>query len=276
MAGVLSVGVGTKEFPAAAAPLEFLDGVGHFFVPVVAVAVDEKQVLPCFALAGARLDSGHVEAVLAEWPHDLVQGADLVLDADNEARAVVFCGGTALAAQHKKPSGVCGVILDVVVYDLKVVTLGGERPGDGGAGLVLGGLLGGAGGGGGLDNLDRRQVLLHPDTALGQRLRVGVEPANLRAAVAADEAVLNGHDNLRHDLERAVNKQVQRMCDDALGGVLDWHHAVVGPVFLHLVEDVLDGFLRRVAQARAKLENGGLVGVCRLGAEIGNGERLLE
>ena len=266
------VGVGAENLDEAADALEFLDGVGHFFVFVVAVAVDEKQVFPCLALAGAGFDAGHVEAVFAERPHHLVQGADLVLDADDEAGAVVFRGGTALAAEHEKPGGIRGAVLDVVVDDLEVVTLGGERPGDGGAGLVLGGLLGGAGGGRGLDDLDRRQVLLHPDAALGQRLRVGVEPPDFRAAIAADEAMLDRHDDLRDDLERAVDEQVERVGDDALGGVLDRHHAIVGPVFLHLVEDVLDGFLRRVAQARAKPANGGLMGVGGLRAEVGHGK----
>ena len=159
-AGLIPVGVGAEDFHEAADPLEFLDGVGHFLVVVVAVAVDEKQVLPRLALAGTRLDAGHVEPVLAERPHDLVQCTDLVLDADDEAGAVVFRGGTALAAQHKKPGGVRGVVLNVVVDDLQVVALGGQRPGNGGTGLVLGGFLGGAGGGGGLDDLDRRQVLV--------------------------------------------------------------------------------------------------------------------
>ena len=40
--GLLSVGVGTEDFHEAADPLEFLDGVGDFFVLEVAVAVDEK------------------------------------------------------------------------------------------------------------------------------------------------------------------------------------------------------------------------------------------
>ena len=36
---------------------------------------------------------------------------------------------------------------------------------------------------------------------------------------------------MRNDLQIAVHEHVERVSDDAFGGILDWHHAVIGAVF---------------------------------------------
>ena len=88
--------------------------------------------------------------------------------------------------------------------------------------------------------------------------------------------MLHRQNDLRDDLQVAIHEHVERVRDDALGGVLDGDHAIVRAVFADFGEDIGDGLLRRVEQAGAEAADGGLVGEGRLGPKIGNGEGLLE
>ena len=55
-----------------------------------------------------------------------MQCPDLVLDPNDKAGAVILRGGTALSAEDEKACGVLGVVLDVMIHDLQVVTLSSE------------------------------------------------------------------------------------------------------------------------------------------------------
>ena len=123
---LLCVGVRSEHLDEPAYPIQFIDGVGHFLVFKMAVAIDEKQVFPRLTLAGPGLDLGHVQPVFAERSHNLMQCPDLVLDPNDKAGAVILRGGTALSAEDEKARGVRGVVLDVMIQDLQVVTLRSE------------------------------------------------------------------------------------------------------------------------------------------------------
>ena len=99
---------------------------------------------------------------------------------------------------------------------------------------------------------------------------------DLGPAGIAEQAVLDAQDDLRHDLQIAVNEHVERVRDDTLGGVLDGHHAVIRAVLANLGEYVGDGPVREIAQARAESPNGRLVGERSLGSQIGDPHRLLQ
>src|SRR5262245_37556417 len=109
----------------------------------MSVAVDEEEIFPGFAFAGARFDFGQVDAIAAEGSKRVVEGADFVADADHETGAIVAGGRTALAAEHEEARGVGGVILDVLFDYRQVVFFGGEKAGDGGGVLFTSGELGG-------------------------------------------------------------------------------------------------------------------------------------
>jgi len=67
------------------------------------------------------------------------------------------------------------------------------------------------------------------------------------------EQVLDDADEyLRTDFQRGFVEHVQRVGHDAVGGVLDRHDAVVGPVPLHLAEDLGDGTAVVVERGRAE------------------------
>lgn len=109
-----------------------LDGFGDFAVFLVAVAIDEEEIFPRAAFAGARLDLGEVDAIAAERGQRVMQRADFVRDAHHEAGAVVAGGRTALAAEHEETRGVGGVVLDVLFEHGQAVFFGGQDAGDGG------------------------------------------------------------------------------------------------------------------------------------------------
>ena len=226
--------------------------LAHPAVFHVAVAIDEEEIFPGLALAGAGFDLGHVDAIAAEGGQRVIQGAHAVREAEHQAGAVVAGGRAALPAQHQKAGGVGDVVLDVVIQHGHVVSLGGQDAGDGGGALFFGRQLGGAGVGGGLDDFDARQVGLHPGAALAERLRMGIELLDLRARAVGQQAMLHRQNDLRDDLQVAIHEHVERVRDDAFGGVLDRHHAVVRAVLADLGEDIGDGLLRRVAQAGAE------------------------
>ena len=88
--------------------------------------------------------------------------------------------------------------------------------------------------------------------------------------------MLDPQDDLRNDLQVAIDEHVERVRDDAFRGVLDGHHAVVRPVFADLMENVRDGLVRIIAQAGAKAADRGLMREGGLRSQIGDAHRLLQ
>ena len=88
--------------------------------------------------------------------------------------------------------------------------------------------------------------------------------------------MLHLQNDLRNDFQIAVHEHVERVRDDAFGGIFHGHDAVIRAVFGDLGENVRDGFLRRVAQARTEPADGRLMRERRLRAEIRDGHGLFE
>src|SRR5687767_13269362 len=103
--------------------LKVSNRIGHAFVFVMSVAIDEKEILPGFSLAGTRFDLGHVEPVLSKRRQRGVQRADLVRNAEHDARAVLAGWRTALSPEHKEARGVRRVVLDVGFQHVKSIAL---------------------------------------------------------------------------------------------------------------------------------------------------------
>src|SRR5580658_7343391 len=74
-------------------------GFGHFGIGVMAVAIHKKEILPSFALAGSRLDFGHVQFEPAKGRQRVIERTHFVRDAEHDAGAVATGGRSALAAQ---------------------------------------------------------------------------------------------------------------------------------------------------------------------------------
>ena len=88
--------------------------------------------------------------------------------------------------------------------------------------------------------------------------------------------MLHLQNNLRNDLQIAVHEHVERVRDDAFRGIFHGHDAVIRAVFGDLGENVRDGFLRRVAQARTEPTDCRLMRERCLRAEIRDGHGLFE
>ena len=77
---------------------EFGDGLGDFRILRMAGAIDEEEIFPRLAFAGARFDLRHVDLEAAERGDGGMQRAGFIGDTDHQARAVVAGRRTALAA----------------------------------------------------------------------------------------------------------------------------------------------------------------------------------
>lgn len=99
---------------------------------------------------------------------------------------------------------------------------------------------------------------------------------DLFARRVAEQTLLHGQNDLRNHFQIAVHEHIERVRDDAFGGILDGYHAVIRAVFADLGKDVADGFQRRVKQAGAKFTDGRLVRERGLGTEIGDGHGLFQ
>ena len=103
-----------------------------------------------------------------------------------------------------------------------------------------------------------------------------IKALNVAAFAVAGQAVLDGQDNLRHDLQFAVHKHVERVGDHTFGGVLHRDDAVIRARLADLGEDIGDGFLRNVTEAGTEFLDGGLMRERRLRPEVGDGHRLFQ
>ena len=146
-----------------------------------------------------------------------MQRAHLVHQTDHETGAIVAGGRAALAAQHEEARCVGGVVLDVVFEHGQPVFFRSELAGDGRRAFFLRRQLGRTRVGGGLDDFDAREVVVHPGAALGQRLRVGEQLLELRFPRVAEQAMLHAQDDLRNDLQIAIDEHVEGVSDDAFG-----------------------------------------------------------
>ena len=200
-----------------------------------------------------------------------MKGADFVGDATHEAGAVFAGGGATLGAEDEESGNVGGVVLDVGFEDLELTLFGGKGAGNGGGARFGGGELGGSCGGGGFDDFCFWEAGLNPVAALSERLGVGIEFFDSGAGDAGDEAVADGHDDLSDDFEVAIHEHVQRVGDNAFGGVFDGDDSVVGAAFADFGEDVGDGFLGEVLEAVSEPADGGLVGEGGFRSEEGDG-----
>lgn len=189
-----------ENFYEVAMFAEILDGAGDFFVLGMAVAIDEEEIFPGFAFAGAGFDFGQIDFGAAEGRERFVKRADFVRDADHEAGPVLAGGRAALAAEHEKSGGVGGVVLDVLLEDLKAVFFGGQKSGHGGGFAVFGSQFGGTGVRRGFQDFRAGQILLHPAAALAERLRMDVKALDLlNPAANAGQTILDGQNDLRDD-----------------------------------------------------------------------------
>ena len=93
-------------------PQQF-DRLGHFGVLIMADTIDEKEIFPRLALAGAGLDFRQVDLVFAKRGNGFVQRPRLVRHTDHQTRPVIARERAALTAQHQEPRRICRVVLNV-------------------------------------------------------------------------------------------------------------------------------------------------------------------
>ena len=106
------------------------------------------------------------------------EGTWFILNAEHDGRAVVASGRGGGTANDEKAGGVGGDVLDGLIDGLEAVDFGGHLARDGGGLGFGGGEFGGAGRAGDLDEIDARQMMAEPVSALSEDLGVGVDLAN--------------------------------------------------------------------------------------------------
>src|SRR5688572_33073441 len=75
MPGLLRVRIGTEDLYEAAMALQLVDGFGDLAIFGVAVAIDEEEVFPRLALAGAAFNLRHVPLIAAAGRQRVAQRA---------------------------------------------------------------------------------------------------------------------------------------------------------------------------------------------------------
>ncbi len=205
-----------------------------------------------------------------------MQRADLVGNTHHQTRAVVTRRRAACAAEHEETRRVRGIVLDVLLQHAQLVFFRRKDSRDGRRVLFLRRQLRRTRVGRRFNNFHARQMVLNPAAALRERLRMHEQFLNLRARRVAHQTLLHLQNNLRNDLQIAVHEHVERVRDDAFRGIFHRHHAVIRAVLGDLGENVRDGFLRPVAQARTEPLDCRLMRERRLRAEIRDGHGLFE
>src|SRR4051812_17785137 len=273
---LFAIGIRAKHLHEVAFAAEFGNGIGDAAIFVMAIAIDEEEIFPGFALARATLDLGHVELEAAEWRQRSVQGTDFVRDAEHDACAVATRRWTALTPQNKEARHVRGTVLDVGFENIQLISFSGQGARDGGCVFLFRSEIGRARGRRCLDDFNVWQIILDPVAALRQRLRMRVKLLDLLAGKTRDQALLNGHDHLRDDLEIAIHEHIERVRDHPFGRILNWHHSVIRAIAAHFRKNVGNRLLRGISQARSETANRGLVRESGFGAEEGDRHRLLD
>ena len=121
-----------------------------------------------------------------------------------------------------------------------------------------------------------RQIPLQPHAALGQGLVLGMDLFDLLDRRVGNQRVGDFEVDLGDHLEIGVDKLVERIADGTLRRVFDRNHAVIRLALLHRGENIGNRRHAMVVDAGAELLDCGLMGVGRLGSEVGDEQRLLQ
>ena len=207
-----------------------------------------------------------------------VERPGFVARRNHDRGAVAAARRHRLIADDEEAGLVVRLVLDVRLQDVQAVVVGGALAGDG-RDAVLG----------------RRQprrfgiarhrpagqggvVGVQPVPALRQGLLVGadlLQRIDVRSALG-QERVVDRQFDFRADAQSGGDEAVQGVLHHALGAVLHRHDAVVGGAGFHLAEDVAHRRQRPHPREVAELLDRGGFGVGAGGAEIGDGEGLLQ
>ena len=206
-----------------------------------------------------------------------MQGADAVLDREEDRRRVLPGRFVLPAADDDEPGHVVAAVLDVAPHGAQAVEFAGQTAGDRGPRRVRRGAARGLGGAGDIPDRDLREVRLKPLGALRDGLVVRVQDAHVPELSAfREQVVVNDEHDLGVNRQRRLEEHVQRVVHHALGGILHGNDAECGLVALDRAEHLADAGFRQGARGGAEDAPAGLVGEGRLGAEVGDGERLLD
>jgi hypothetical protein len=272
------VGIGAEQFHERAVLAQFLESIGDFVILAMAAEIDVEDVFPVLLFRGARLDFRHVDFELVEGLQGADEGTGFVLDGEKNGSAVVAGGRAGFFADDEEAGGIGGAILDRGIEDGEAMKLGCEGSTECG-GTMIGvfiGKLGGLGGRGNFDHVGIGEIFQNPVTALAEDLRVRVEGFDFFAWDGGHQVVFDAEQNLRADVERGIDEEIERVRDGTLGGVLDGDHAVVGASARDLIEDIGEVRLRRIMNRVAEFFDGGLMSPSALGAEVGDFEIVFE
>ncbi len=126
----------------------------------VPIAIHKEKIFPRFPLARSRLDFCHVDSIPPKRSQRAIQGADLIDDAEHQARPVLAGWRTALPSQYQEARGVGGIILNIMFEDAQGIFLSRQDPGNRGGVFLSRRKLSRTRVGGCLDDLRSRQVVL--------------------------------------------------------------------------------------------------------------------
>jgi len=211
----------------------------------VAFEVEVEDVTPGAVAARARLELGQVDVLLGEPLERRKQAARLVADAKNDAGFVGDLAARRFFGGDDEETGVVEVeVFDPLGQNFQPVNLGRPLRGDRRQPRlrVFGQLFGGSGG---VVDRNRLQLVLGQKTiALRKGLRMADDPLDIFQLDARrrQQVVAHPQVGLTDHVQVGVEQQVVSLVDAAGHGVLDRHHADVGPPLGNRLEDLVKGW----------------------------------
>ena len=119
-----------------------------------------------------------------------------------------------------------------------------------------------------------RQVGGKPVLALGKRLRVCVNGFDaIQIGLQAQQVVAHQQAGFTNDVQRRGQKQIERTCHYAFGGVFHRHYAKGSAARCHGLKHIVKAAARHMLNADAKKRFSGLLAKSASGPQIGNALR---
>ena len=270
----IRIRVTAQDFQHGAVLFQLRKGLPEGGFLDVAHGVYVEHVFPVNGLGGAGFNADQVVVMPLEAVDDFRQGAGLVLDADEQGRAVSAAGLRVLAADDDKAGGVAGLVLDVLFQNIQAEQFRGQGAAQGGAahGRVLLGKNAGLGGGGRLHDFRVREVPQNPVPRLAERLGMGIQDADVLPRNVRHQGVADVQVDLGADFQGGGGEEVHDGGDGPFRGIFHGHHAVLRLAQVNHVKYVLEALAGDQLAALSELLERGLMAPGPLGAQVGDGK----
>src|SRR3569832_1281586 len=253
---------------------QFLERLADRLLRRVAFFVDEKHIFPLAAPRGPRLDAGHGNTMFGERRQQVVQRARAIRRRHQERSLVAAALRHHLAPDHQKARRVVRFVFDITRDRAETVDIGRFTARNRGRIRLSRDPARRICVAAHRDALDTSEIFIQPLPTLGEGLLMRVHASYRTQSVdAAEEIMVYAQLHLADDLERRVEKHVERVRDHTLRGILHGHHTVVASACFDIAKALVDGVVRHRAHRMPEVLERRHLRDRTLGPEIGDAQQ---